>query len=66
MLAEYYCQVDGLDKSEAAIRRANLEAKPNASFREVDLETFDYEILLPRYDAAFLIGTSPPYQSCDP
>ncbi len=55
MLATHYRSVDGIDKSEVAIRRAQAETSNNATFRAVDLVTFEYESL-PRYDAAFLIG----------
>jgi len=55
MLTARYRTVDGLDIAEAAIRRAQAEARGNATFRAVDLVTFDYDSL-PRYDAAFLIG----------
>jgi SAM-dependent methyltransferase len=55
MLTARYRAVDGLDKAETAIRRAQAEASGNAAFRAVDLVTFDYDTL-PRYDAAFLIG----------
>jgi SAM-dependent methyltransferase len=55
MLAARYRAVDGLDIAETAIRRAQAEARGNATFRAVDLVTFDYDSL-PRYDAAFLIG----------
>ena len=55
MLAGRYRAVEGLDKSENAIRRAQVEAKANASYRAADLVTFDYDSL-PHYDAAFLIG----------
>lgn len=55
MLAGCYRAVTGIDKSEAAILRAQSEARNGASFRAVDLVTFDYATL-PRYDAAFLIG----------
>ena len=55
MLAARYRAVDGIDKSEAAIRRAQTESQGRATFRAVDLVTFDYDSL-PRYDAAFLIG----------
>jgi SAM-dependent methyltransferase len=55
MLTANYRAVDGLDVAEAAIRRARAEARGNATFRAVDLVTFDYDSL-PRYDAAFLIG----------
>jgi SAM-dependent methyltransferase len=54
-LAARYRKVDGIDKSDAAINRANAESRNRASFRAVDLVTFDYSSL-PRYDAAFLIG----------
>ena len=55
MLAGRYRKVDGIDKSEAAINRANAESRNHATYRAVDLVTFDYGSL-PRYDAAFLIG----------
>jgi SAM-dependent methyltransferase len=55
MLATHYRAVDGIDKSEAAIRRAQAEARAHATFRAVDLVTFDYDSLA-RCDAAFLIG----------
>jgi 2-polyprenyl-3-methyl-5-hydroxy-6-metoxy-1,4-benzoquinol methylase len=55
MLAGRYRKVDGIDKSEAAIKRANAESRNLATYRAVDLVTFDYDSL-PRYDAAFLIG----------
>ena len=55
MLADRYRAVDGFDKSETAIQRAQAESRGHATFRAVDLVTFDYDSL-PRYDAAFLIG----------
>jgi SAM-dependent methyltransferase len=55
ILAGHYRGVDGLDKSETAIKRANSTAQPHVSFRAVDLTSLDYETL-PLYDAAFLIG----------
>jgi SAM-dependent methyltransferase len=55
VLASHYRVVDGIDKAERSIKRAQTEAKPNARFRAVDLVTFNYNSLL-RYDAAFLIG----------
>lgn len=55
VLAGHYRVVDGLDKAENAIHRAQAEAKPNASYTAADLVSLDYD-LLPRYDAAFLIG----------
>jgi 2-polyprenyl-3-methyl-5-hydroxy-6-metoxy-1,4-benzoquinol methylase len=55
MLVGRYRVVDGIDKSEAAIKRANAESRGRATYRAVDLVTFDYDSL-PRYDAAFLIG----------
>jgi SAM-dependent methyltransferase len=55
MLATHYRAVEGIDKSETAIRRAQHEARNGATYRAVDLETFDYDSL-PRYDAAFMIG----------
>jgi SAM-dependent methyltransferase len=55
VLTAHYRAIDGLDIAEAAVRRARAEARGNATFRAVDLVTFDYDSL-PRYDAAFLIG----------
>jgi SAM-dependent methyltransferase len=55
ILAARYRSVDGLDKSEVAIRRAQAEAASGATYRAVDLVAFDYDSL-PRYDAAFLLG----------
>jgi SAM-dependent methyltransferase len=55
VLATHYRVVDGLDKSEPAIRRAQAESRNRATYRAVDLVTFDYDSL-PHYDAAFLIG----------
>jgi SAM-dependent methyltransferase len=55
MLAKHYRLVDGLDKSEAAIKRAQANAQQHVSFRAVDLTSLDYETL-PQYEAAFLIG----------
>jgi cyclopropane fatty-acyl-phospholipid synthase-like methyltransferase len=55
MLAGRYAVVDGIDKSEAAIKRANAESRGLVNYRAVDLVTLDYDTL-PRYDAAFLIG----------
>jgi SAM-dependent methyltransferase len=55
ILAAHYRAVDGLDKSETAIRRAQAEARNHVTFRAVDLVTFDYDSL-PHYDAAFVIG----------
>jgi len=55
VLATRYRKIDGIDKAEVAIRRAQAEARGNVTYRAVDLVTFDYDTL-PRYDAAFLIG----------
>jgi SAM-dependent methyltransferase len=55
VLAGHYRVVDGLDKAENAIRRAQAEAKPNTSYTASDLVSLDYASL-PRYDAAFLMG----------
>lgn len=55
MLAARYRAVNGIDKSEPAIHRAQTEARANATYRAIDLVTFNYDSL-PRYDAAFLIG----------
>ena len=41
ILAGHYRTVDGLDKSEAAIRRAQAESQNGATYRAVDLVTFD-------------------------
>lgn len=54
-LAPNYRAVDGIDKSTAAIERARVRSRQNATFRAVDLVTFDFNSL-PHYDAAFLIG----------
>jgi 2-polyprenyl-3-methyl-5-hydroxy-6-metoxy-1,4-benzoquinol methylase len=55
ILAARYRVVEGMDKSETAIDRAKSEARGNATFRAVDLVTFDYDTL-EHYDAGFLIG----------
>ena len=55
ILTTHYRAVDGLDLSQAAIRRAQAEARQNASYRAAELTAFDYGSL-PRYDAAFLMG----------
>jgi 2-polyprenyl-3-methyl-5-hydroxy-6-metoxy-1,4-benzoquinol methylase len=55
VLSQRYRKVDGLDKSDVAINRAQSESRNGATFRAVDLITFDYDTL-PRYDAAFLLG----------
>lgn len=55
ILAPRYRAVEGIDISDAAIRRAQAESRGNATYRAVDLVTFDYDSL-PRYDAAFLMG----------
>jgi 2-polyprenyl-3-methyl-5-hydroxy-6-metoxy-1,4-benzoquinol methylase len=55
MLASHYRVVDGIDKAETSIKRAQTEAKPNARFRTVDLVTFNYNSLM-HFEAAFLIG----------
>jgi len=55
VLADSYRAVEGVDVSEPAIRRAQAEARNNATFRAIDMVTFDYDSL-PRYDAAFLMG----------
>ena len=55
VLSAHYRVVEGLDKSENAIRRAQAEAQPNANYRAADLVMLDYNSL-PTYDAAFLIG----------
>jgi len=41
MLAAHYRAVDGLDKSETAIRRAQAESRNHATYRAVNLVTFD-------------------------
>jgi SAM-dependent methyltransferase len=55
VLANHYRAVDGIEKSETAIRRARAEAQNGATYRVADLSTLNYDSL-PRYDAAFLIG----------
>jgi cyclopropane fatty-acyl-phospholipid synthase-like methyltransferase len=55
VLSTRYRSVEGLDKSEASIQRAQGEARGLTIFRAVDLVTLNYDAL-PRYDAAFLIG----------
>ena len=55
VLTARYRAVDGLDLSETAIRRAQAESGNRATYRAVDLVTFDYDSL-PHYDAAFLMG----------
>jgi cyclopropane fatty-acyl-phospholipid synthase-like methyltransferase len=55
VLAPHYRSVEGIDISDAAIRRAQAETRSNATYRAVDLVTFDYDSLS-RYDAAFLMG----------
>jgi 2-polyprenyl-3-methyl-5-hydroxy-6-metoxy-1,4-benzoquinol methylase len=55
ILAAHYRSVDGIDKSEVAIQRAQAESRNHATYRAVDLVTFDYDSL-PRYDAAFVLG----------
>ena len=55
-LAGHYRQIDGYDKAEAAIERANAAASgPMMRFAAADLATLDYTTL-PRYDAVFMIG----------
>ncbi|MGO9684901.1 MAG: class I SAM-dependent methyltransferase [Beijerinckiaceae bacterium] len=55
VLTSYYRQVIGIDISEKAVRRAQLEARENTTFEAIDLISFDYS-LLPEFEAAFLIG----------
>ena len=55
VLTAHYRLVEGLDKSDASVQRAQSEAREQTIFRAVDLVTLNYD-LLPRYDAAFLIG----------
>jgi len=55
VLLTRYRAVDGVDKSEVAVRRAQAEAGNRATYRAIDLAAFDYDSL-PAYDAAFLIG----------
>src|SRR4051794_32670150 len=45
ILATHYRLVNGIDKSETAIRRAQAESLSIATFRAVDLVTFDYNSL---------------------
>jgi len=55
ILAGHYRLVEGIDVSAPAIQRAQAEARNNATYRAIDMVTFDYDSL-PRYDAAFLMG----------
>jgi SAM-dependent methyltransferase len=56
MLAAHYGAVDGYDKADAAIARANSTAAgPHLKFHAADLVKLHYDSL-PRYDGAFLIG----------
>jgi 2-polyprenyl-3-methyl-5-hydroxy-6-metoxy-1,4-benzoquinol methylase len=55
VLSTHYRLVEGLDKSEASIQRAQAEARGQTIFRAVDLAMLNYDSL-PRYDVAFLIG----------
>jgi 2-polyprenyl-3-methyl-5-hydroxy-6-metoxy-1,4-benzoquinol methylase len=55
VLSAHYRLVEGLDKSEVSIKRAQSEAREQTTFRAADLVTLNYDSL-PRYDAAFLIG----------
>lgn len=56
ILAANYRVVEGIDKSEPAIRRAQGKAPSvHVTFRAADLVAFDYDSL-PHYDGAFLIG----------
>ena len=55
VLSTHYRSVEGLDKAEASIQRAQAEARGQTMFRAADLVTLDYDSL-PRYDVAFLIG----------
>ncbi|WP_158812819.1 bifunctional 2-polyprenyl-6-hydroxyphenol methylase/3-demethylubiquinol 3-O-methyltransferase UbiG [Methylocapsa sp. S129] len=55
-LAGRYRQIDGYDKAEAAIERANNAVSgPTLHFAAADLVKMDYSTL-PRYDAVFMIG----------
>jgi cyclopropane fatty-acyl-phospholipid synthase-like methyltransferase len=56
VLARRYHFVDGLDKAEAAITRAEASASTeNVHFEAVDITNLDYG-RLPLYECAFLIG----------
>lgn len=55
-LAGRYRQIDGYDKAQAAIERANVSAPgTNLHFTAADLLTLDYTSF-PRYDAVFMMG----------
>jgi 2-polyprenyl-3-methyl-5-hydroxy-6-metoxy-1,4-benzoquinol methylase len=55
-LAAHYRAIDGYDKADAAIARANATAAgPHLKFYAADLTTLQYDSL-PRYDGAFLMG----------
>ena len=56
MLAGCYRAIDGYDKAEKAIERANAEsAGSHVTFVDADLISLDYGAL-PHYDGAFLMG----------
>jgi SAM-dependent methyltransferase len=56
VLAQHFRAVDGLDFTEAAIRRARAEAtRPDVKFEICDLTREDLT-KLPQYDGVFLIG----------
>jgi len=56
VLATRYAAVEGIDKAQAAIARAQASAPgAHVSFRGADLVLMDYATL-PRYDAVFLMG----------
>jgi SAM-dependent methyltransferase len=55
-LAQHFAKVDGLDMSQAGIRRAQANAQNEGTHFEVcDITQIDFA-RLPRYDGAFLIG----------
>lgn len=55
-LAQHFAKVDGLDMSQAGIRRAQANAqKERTHFEMCDITQVDFS-QLPRYDGAFLIG----------
>jgi 2-polyprenyl-3-methyl-5-hydroxy-6-metoxy-1,4-benzoquinol methylase len=55
-LARHFATVDGLDMSQAGIRRAQAQAfKEQMHFEECDITQIDFS-KLPHYDGVFLIG----------
>src|SRR5207302_6404705 len=55
-LAQHFAEVDGLDMSQAGIRRAQAQAcKEQMHFAVCDITQIEFS-KLPRYDGVFLIG----------